>query len=51
MPYQIEKLYNGRFRVKNTKTGEVKAKNTTKIKAQKQVKLLNYLEGKGILKS
>jgi hypothetical protein len=51
MPYQIKKLDNCRFRVKNSKTGEVKAKNTTKIKAQKQVKLLNYLEGKGILKS
>lgn len=51
MPYLIKKLDNGRFRVKNAKTGEVKAKNTTKIKAQKQVKLLNYLEGKGILKS
>jgi len=51
MPYQIKKLENGRFKVKDAKTGEVKAKNTTKIKAQKQVKLLNYLEGKGILKS
>jgi phage antirepressor YoqD-like protein len=51
MPYQIKKLDNGRFRVKNAKTGEVKAKNTTKLRAQNQVKLLNYLEGKGILKS
>ena len=51
MPYQIKKLDNGRFKVKDAKTGEVKSKNTTKIKAQKQVKLLNYLEGKGILKS
>jgi len=51
MPYTIKKLDNGKFRVKNAKTGEVKAKNTTKVKAQKQVKLLNYLEAKGILKS
>ena len=51
MPYQIKKLDNGRFKVKDAKTGEVKAKKKTKIKAQKQVKPLNYLKGKGIVKS
>lgn len=51
MPFAITKLKNGNFRVKNSKTGEVKAKNTTKGKAEKQVKLLSYLEAKGYLKS
>lgn len=51
MPYTIKKKDNGKFQVKNSKTGEVKAKNTTKVKAEKQVKLLSYLEAKGILKS
>ena len=51
MPYTIKKKDNGKFQVKNSRTGEVKAKNTTKVKAEKQVKLLSYLEGKGYLKS
>jgi hypothetical protein len=45
MPYKITKLVNNKFQVKNVKTGDILAKGTTKIKAEKQIKLLNFLEG------
>ena len=46
MPYKIVKLKSGKVKVVNKQTGQVKAKGTTLTKAKKQIKLLNYLEGK-----
>ena len=43
MPYATKKL-DGKFAVVNTETGAVKAKATTKVKAEKQVKLLRGIE-------
>lgn len=43
MRYKITKLKKG-FRVKDTKTGQVKANRTTKKKAQNQVKILSSLQ-------
>lgn len=39
MPYQSKKL-NGKYSVVNTDTGAVKAKSTTKTKAESQLRLL-----------
>jgi hypothetical protein len=44
MPYQIEKLPSGKFRVVNTETGEIHAKSTTKKNAQAQINLLRGVE-------
>lgn len=46
MPYKITKLTNNKYQVKNIKTGDILAKGTSKIKAEKQIKLLNFLENK-----
>lgn len=46
MPYKITKLKNNKFQVKNIKTGDILAKGTSKVKAEKQIKLLNFLENK-----
>ncbi len=46
MPYQIKKLSNGKFQVINKITGKVHAKSTTKTKAKKQIKLMEYLDNK-----
>ena len=46
MPYQIIPHGNGKYTVKNIESGKVAAKNTTKAKAEAQVRLLNYLRGK-----
>jgi len=46
MPYEIKRLSNGKYQVKNKKTGKIIAKGTTKIKAEKQVRLLEMIEGK-----
>lgn len=43
MPYKIKKVPNG-FRVTNTATGDVLAKNTTLTKANSQVRLLNAIK-------
>jgi hypothetical protein len=45
MPYTITKLTNGKYQVKNKSTGKIHAKGTTKIKAQKQVKLMGMMDG------
>lgn len=45
MPYKILKLRNqDAYRVKNTETGKVLAKKTTKAKAEAQVRLLRGIE-------
>jgi len=43
MPYAIEKT-DGSYRVKNTETGRVAAKGTTKTKAERQERLLRGVE-------
>ena len=45
MPYQIKKIGNY-YQVKNKDTGQIKAKRTTKIKAMKQIKFLNFIDRK-----
>jgi len=45
MPYKKIKLPNKNlYKVVNEKNGDVKAKQTTKEKADKQIRLLNYVE-------
>ena len=46
MPYIIKPLPNHKFRVINSKTGEIKAKSTTKSKAEGQVKFLEMIHNK-----
>ena len=46
MPYKITKLKTGKFQVKNSKTGKIHSKGTTKIRAEKQVRLLKMIENK-----
>ncbi len=46
MPYLIKKKNNGKYQVVNIDKNERKAKNTSKTKAEKQVKLLNYIDSK-----
>lgn len=46
MPYQIKKLSNGKYQVKNIDTGQIKAKGTTKKKAEAQVKYLHMIDNK-----
>jgi hypothetical protein len=47
MPYKIQPIGKGRYKVVNAATGSVKASNTTKQKAQKQVRFLNMIEHRG----
>jgi hypothetical protein len=44
MPYGKFKLNGNKYEVKNVETGKVHAKGTTKVKAEKQMKLLNAIE-------
>ncbi len=45
MPYKIVPIKGTRFyKVMNTETREVKAKRTSKVKAERQVRLLEGLE-------
>jgi hypothetical protein len=45
MPYAIKPIPKTKMvKVVNTQTGEVKAKKTTKAKAENQIKLLTRLE-------
>ena len=45
MVYRIVKEYHGHgYRVENKETGKVHAHNTTKEKAENQVRLLNAIE-------
>lgn len=46
MPYKITKLKTSKFQVKNSKTGKIHSKGTTKIRAEKQVRLLNAVSKK-----
>jgi len=46
MPYKIIKKSNGRYKVINKITGKVHSKDTTLEKAEKQIKLMEYLDSK-----
>tara|TARA_B100000700_G_C15008025_1_gene839555 strand:- start:502 stop:648 length:147 start_codon:yes stop_codon:yes gene_type:complete len=46
MPYKITKLKNNKYQVKNLVSKKIVAKQTTKSKAEKQVKLLNMIDRK-----
>ena len=46
MPYEIKKVKANKFGVWNKEKKIWKAKSTTKEKAEKQIKLLNYIEHK-----
>jgi len=46
MPYIMKPLPNNKFRVINSKTGEVKAYSTTKAKAEGQIKFLEMMNNK-----
>jgi len=46
MPYTIKKNKDGSYRVINIDKNEIKAKHTTKSKAMKQIKLLEYIDHK-----
>lgn len=43
MPFKIVRNADGSFKVKNTDTGRIAAKKTSKPKAEAQVRLLNSL--------
>ena len=43
MPYKIEALHNGEYRVINSQTGKVHSSHTTFEKANAQLRLLNGL--------
>jgi len=44
MPLTITQLKNGKYQVKNKETGKIHSKGTTKIKAEKQVRLINWID-------
>jgi len=44
MPLTITHLKNGKYQVKNNTTGKIHSKGTTKKKADKQVRLLNWID-------
>ena len=46
MPYQINRLSNGKYQVKNKITGKIHARGTTKDKAEKQIKLMEWMDNK-----
>jgi hypothetical protein len=43
MPFKIIRNKDGSFKVKNTETGRIAAKKTSKNKAEAQIRLLNSL--------
>ena len=45
MPYKIVKVTNG-FSVRNSKTGKIHSKRTTRKKALKQLKLLYMIDSR-----
>ena len=44
MPLIITPLKSGKYQVKNKATGQIHSKATTLKKAEKQVKLLNWID-------
>ena len=47
MPYEIRKIKNkNKYQVVNLDTGDIKAKGTTKAKAENMIKVLHMIEGK-----
>jgi hypothetical protein len=49
MPYKIHKLKSGKYRVVNSKSGKVHARETTKEKAAAQVRLLHAKESGSLM--
>ena len=49
MPLQIIKIARGKYQVVNLDTGKIHAHSTSLKKAERQVHLINSLEGDGIL--
>ena len=47
MPYHLQRKSNGRYKVFNTETGRVHAKNSTKTNAVKQRRLLYAMKNAG----
>jgi|LakMenEpi03Aug12_release.lakeMendotaPanAssembly.Ray.scaffolds.fasta_scaffold4599306_1 hypothetical protein len=43
MPFKIIKNKNGTYKVKNLRSGRITAKNTTLIKAKKQIRLIGMI--------
>ncbi len=41
MPYAMQRNPDGSYKVKNTETGRLASKKTTKAKAEAQVRILN----------
>lgn len=48
MPFALFKTTLGHYGVKNTESGKVHSKDTTKQKAQAQMRLLNAIEFGGL---
>jgi hypothetical protein len=48
MPFEIISLGRGKYEVKNSETGVIHSKHTTKKNATAQVRLLNQVSGEGI---
>lgn len=46
VPYRIERLSGGGYRVVNAVTGRVHARRTSKAKAKAQVRVMEQAEGK-----
>ena len=46
MPYKILKNKNGKYKVINAITNKVHAKNTTYLKALKQIRLMQMLDSR-----
>ena len=44
MPYRVKPVGGGRYRVVNAETGAIKARRTTRARAQRQVNLLRGRE-------
>ena len=46
MPYKIIKKSNGRYKVINKDTGKIHASNSTLKNAEKQIRLMEYLDNR-----
>lgn len=44
MPYKVTRKPNGKYKVINKDTGRVVAKNTTRERATKQIRLLHFID-------
>lgn len=42
--YKLERLKDGMYRVTNKETGVVTAKSTTRLKAERQIRIMEFME-------